>query len=79
MTAESSTAVKSAAVTAARPSNRVVPALTGTGRLGSVLTCGDGEWDGAYAITHRWLRDGTPIATGATYRCSPPISARAAL
>ncbi len=67
--AETSTAVSSAGVVAAAPANRLPPALSGTGRLGSVLTCGDGEWDGSYPITRRWLRDVAPIAgeTGMTY------------
>ncbi len=67
--AESSTAVVSPGVVAAPPVNRIPPALSGTGRLGSVLTCGDGEWDGAYPITRRWLRGTAPIAgeTGASY------------
>ncbi len=53
----------------AEPVNRTPPALTGAPRLGGTLECGDGTWNGTYTITHRWLRDGTPIAgaTLATY------------
>ncbi len=62
-----STEAASAAVTPTAPANLVAPAVTGDPRIRGTLTCGSGEWDDSYTITHRWLRDGAPVATVATF------------
>lgn len=45
------------------------PYITGTARRGRTLTVNRGTWTSGTALTHQWLRDGTPIAgaTGRTY------------
>lgn len=48
------------------PVNTVVPAITGTLRLGQVLTASTGTWSGAsITYTYQWMRDGQDIS-GAT-------------
>ncbi len=53
------------------PDNTVAPAITGTARVGFVLTSSTGTWIGEAAITYtrRWFADGVVIAgaTAATY------------
>ena len=61
------TGATSAQVTPTAPRNLVAPAITGEPRVGGTLTCGSGDWDDAYPISQRWLRDGNVVATGATY------------
>jgi hypothetical protein len=62
--------VEGAPVTAP-PVNTGVPVVTGSPRIGEVLSCGTGTWSGHPTPTYarQWLRDGTNIsgATGATY------------
>ena len=52
-------------VPAVLPQNTAPPAISGT----QTLTCNPGTWTGSPAptLTIEWLRDGTVIATGATY------------
>lgn len=48
-----------------------LPTVSGTGRVGRVLTAGTPTWGpGTVAKSYRWLRNGAPItgATGASYR-----------
>ena len=40
--------------------------IVGDVRLGRTLTCSTGDWDGDYAYTVEWLRDGVADGTGAT-------------
>jgi hypothetical protein len=52
------------------PVNTARPTVTGTGSVGSAVTCLPGSWSGArIGYTYSWTRDGVPIAhTGsATY------------
>jgi hypothetical protein len=53
------------------PANTVLPAITGTARVGQTLTVSNGTWTGSPAptFTRQWKRGGTNIAgaTGATY------------
>jgi hypothetical protein len=52
------------------PHNTTAPAITGTPKAGSLLTCSPGTWSGSPTrYEYQWSRDGTPIqgATGATY------------
>lgn len=54
----------------AAPANTSAPAVTGTGYVGDPLNCSSGSWnDQSATLTHRWLRDGSPISgeTGPTY------------
>jgi hypothetical protein len=46
------------------PGNSAPPAITGTPRVGEVLTCAPGTWTGSTPQTYgfTWLRDGSPIA-----------------
>ncbi len=62
-----SSEANSPAVTPVAPVNLVAPAVTGDPRIKGTLTCGSGGWDDSYAITHRWLRDGAPVANVATF------------
>lgn len=54
------------------PVNRTAPSVSGTARVGGVLTADRGAWDDADTATFetQWLRDGSPIAgaTGSDYR-----------
>jgi hypothetical protein len=43
------------------------PAITGAAAVGSTLTANPGDWDSGMSFSYQWLRDGQPIATGATY------------
>ncbi len=45
------------------------PTLSGTSRVGSVLTANAGTWDSGVTLSYQWLRDGSPIdiATSSTY------------
>jgi hypothetical protein len=52
------------------PVNTVLPAITGTTSVGSVLTVSNGTWTNTpLSYTRQWLRDGAAIsgATAATY------------
>lgn len=52
------------------PVNTVRPSLSGTGVIGSALTCKPGTWSNKPTrYTYRWLRDGTAVrgATKTTY------------
>lgn len=51
------------------PVNSVLPAITGTARVGQTLTSTTGTWAGSPTLTRQWLRNGVviPAATGATY------------
>jgi hypothetical protein len=56
-----------------RPSNSVVPAVTGTTTQGSTLTSTAGTWSNSGTITYQWHRSGSPFpvaisaATNSTY------------
>ena len=62
-------ATTSACISIAAPRNTVPPAITGTPRVGSTLTCEPGTWTGSTGLAYRWLRSGTEIpgATAPTY------------
>lgn len=53
------------------PSNIILPAISGTEKVGATLTATDGTWDGipTPTFTYQWERSGTPIsgATNSTY------------
>jgi invasion protein IalB len=53
------------------PANASKPAVTGTAKLGSTLSCSQGSWNGEVAtFAFQWRRNGAPIAgaTAATYK-----------
>jgi hypothetical protein len=55
----------------APPRSTSLPAITGTVKAGSTLTCSPGSWTAdPTSYIYQWSRDGTPIAgaTGQTYR-----------
>ncbi len=43
------------------------PQVSGTMLLGQTVTCNPGAWTNNPTFTFEWLRNGQPIATGATY------------
>jgi hypothetical protein len=51
------------------PDNTVAPAITGTARVGQVLTGSTGTWSGTPTFARQWRANGAAIpgATGATY------------
>ena len=52
------------------PVNTVAPALSGTQKVGNILSCSTGTWTGAsITYTYQWKRDGVNIggATSSTY------------
>jgi PKD repeat protein len=57
-------------VTRATLSNRRIPEIAGSPRVGSTLTCRPCAWSGSQPIRLRygWLRGGAPIGNGARYR-----------
>ena len=46
------------------PANTSPPVLSGSGKVGTMLTCDRGEWTGSGGYTYTWLRDGVPVAVG---------------
>jgi hypothetical protein len=65
-TAAGLTAAVSEAIEPTAPVAVHAPQIEGDRRIGTTLACTAGEWDGTYALTYRWLRDGTPAGTGTT-------------
>jgi len=51
----------------AAPVNTARPRFTGTPRTGQRLTCSQGTFTGAASFALAWLRNGTRVASGATY------------
>jgi hypothetical protein len=54
----------------ARPLSAVAPAISGTAKAGSALSCSQGSWTNQpVAFAYQWNRDGTPLvgATSSTY------------
>ena len=51
------------------PTNTTLPTITGTPKVGAVLTCNPGGWTGSRTETYTWSRNGSVIigATSATY------------
>ncbi len=43
------------------------PQVTGTMQVGQTVTCNPGAWTNNPTFTFEWLRNGSPIATGATH------------
>jgi hypothetical protein len=66
------TPVKGYALTAGTPS------VSGTKRVGAVLTVAPGKWTAGTAFSYRWLRNGAviPGATSATYKLTQTDQAR---
>jgi hypothetical protein len=63
------------------PSNSAAPVasfVTGTGLVGSVVTCTPGSWTGSPTYARQWLRGGTAIA-GATATSYTTVAADAGL
>lgn len=62
----------------AAPANTAVPTITGTARVGQVLTAGDGTWTGnpAPTFTYAWFR-GTTAISGATSKTYTLVAADA--
>lgn len=56
------------------PTNTVAPAITGTARVGQVLTGSTGTWSGTPTYARQWYANGAAIggATAATY--APVVS-----
>ena len=53
-----------------------------TRAVGTLLTCDQGEWEGAGTVTFQWLVDGKPVAETGTanpkrFRCQPGHVGRA--
>ncbi|WP_028062705.1 calcium-binding protein [Solirubrobacter soli] len=65
-TAAGLTAATSDAVEPTAPIAVHRPQIEGDRRIGTTLSCTPGDWDGTYALTYRWLRDGAPAGTGTT-------------
>jgi hypothetical protein len=63
--AQGSTPATSAATSAvlpAAPTNTVLPVITGTPQVGSVLTVSDGTWTGSpTSFSYQWYADGSPV------------------
>jgi len=53
----------------AAPRNLILPTITGTAKVGAVLTVDQGVWAGATDIAYQWQKGGVNIAgaTGSTY------------
>lgn len=51
------------------PANSIVPAITGTAKVGETLTSSTGTWSGSPVYTRQWLAGGVAIpgATATTY------------
>src|SRR3954451_18994992 len=47
------------------PLNRTLPVIGGDLRLGGVVTCAAGTWDGTYTYDYQWVRDNVDL-TGET-------------
>ncbi|WP_456787322.1 hypothetical protein [Cellulomonas sp. P5_C5] len=70
-TGASATSAPTAQVVAGTISTTVAPAITGTAKVGSLLTASAGTWSpAATTVTYQWLRAGEAIsgATTVTYR-----------
>jgi hypothetical protein len=52
-----------------KPVNVSKPGVSGSGGVGTKLTCSAGSWTGSPTLTYQWYRNGTAIAgeTGPTY------------
>ena len=72
VTAAGLTTVESSTAFIPAPRSLVAPALSGDPVQGGTLTCGAGAWDGTYALTYRWLRNGADLATGPTLTIDAP-------
>ncbi|HEY6889275.1 MAG TPA: hypothetical protein VI300_15885, partial [Solirubrobacter sp.] len=66
VSAHGRTTATSAAVIPTPPQVLALPAIVGDVRVGRLLTCSSGDWDGDYAYTFEWLRDGAVVAAGQT-------------
>ncbi len=53
------------------PVNQTPPALSGTGRIGELVTATPGVWLGAVSITGQWMRDGIEIAGAQSLSYTP--------
>ena len=62
------------AVTAAAPTNKQEPTISGEPRYRSELKCDPGEWNGAVSFDYRWvlIPGGFPQGTNKTYRVEAP-------
>ena len=64
----SAASAATAVVEAAPPRNTALPSIGGAAKLGGTLTAAPGDWTPAGAdYSYVWQRDGTDVATGATY------------
>ncbi len=68
VTAEGATEAVTGAAHPAGPRIGTPPQIGGDLRIGGLATCSRGTWDGNYQLAFEWLRNGSPVATGATYR-----------
>ncbi|SEB70626.1 C39 family peptidase [Arthrobacter woluwensis] len=68
----------SAQVLVLRTLTTAAPKLTGTVKVGSVLTAQPGAWVAGTSFTYQWLRNGAPIAgaVAAGYKLGPSDAAR---
>lgn len=68
----------SAQVPVLRTLTTAAPKLSGTVKVGSVLTAQPGAWVAGTAFTYQWLRNGAPIAgaVAAGYKLGPADAAR---
>jgi archaellum component FlaF (FlaF/FlaG flagellin family) len=57
----------SATIVPRPPGSVAAPAITGTARVGQVLTCSNGTWtNNPTGFSHQWLRNGQPIPSAAS-------------
>ena len=52
------------AVQGAGPKNTTPPSLSGSGKVGTMITCDRGEWEGSGSYSYEWRLNGVPVPVG---------------
>jgi hypothetical protein len=65
--------------TMSAPVNTARPAIGGTAKVGSLVTCSPGTWTNAHSLHYRFLIGGSPLADGPQEVTLPPSAANLAL